>query len=118
MRASRPPAASNVSVHMSASLIHEYGEGTHSTIGAVAVPAITRKIIRWSRRCNQARVLGCQRPRSYRALAPNIPETEEAYTAAIAVRPAPWTATINSVPITNDASKQTKCSQPRRRGLS
>jgi hypothetical protein len=63
MRASRPPAATSVNVQMTASPIHEYSEGRASSIGAVAVPAITRKIIKWSTRCNQARVLGCQRPR-------------------------------------------------------
>ncbi len=65
------PAAATASVHTVIRQTSPNVPGEVSSSTGVAVPAMRKKIIMWSRRCIRARPAWVQRPRWYTALTPN-----------------------------------------------
>jgi hypothetical protein len=107
----------SVSAHITARQSSRNVPRAVRTKAGVAVPAIRKKIIAWSRRCRRFLQTALQVPRWYSALNPNSALTLSEYTPIAMMCVAPWARASMSGPSTSDTANQNKCSQPRRTGL-
>ena len=88
-----------------------------SSANGVYEPAISTKIIEWSRRFMRTSAAGDHFRRWYRALAPYMPDSDSAYTAAPTRAIAPAATTTTATPWGIEAKNAIWCSRPRSRGF-